>query len=179
MKTFKLPLAIFLILGTVYYYLDRQLFYYGKNDLPMHNSLPLKIKPEYRHVFEGGIVLWDEHGFAHIGKGVRYFGNDFVINEIIKYGFNDEKLVAQIKDKKNQTYYVETKKNENPQSKQEIEVKTWSESEQPSFDNYQWIQLKDNEEQIKKLERWHGYVSLMLFLLIALILYKAIRNNQT
>ena len=53
-----------LILGVAYFALDRQLFYYGKHDLNIYNSLPLKIKPEFRYDFEGGFVLWDEYGIS-------------------------------------------------------------------------------------------------------------------
>ena len=59
MKKAIIILAVFLVLVSVYFVLDRKLFLYGRNDLNIYSSLPLKIKPEFRRDFEGGFELID------------------------------------------------------------------------------------------------------------------------
>src|SRR4030043_1306587 len=101
MKIIRLITTLTLILGIVYFALDRHLYFYGKNDFNFYNRLPLKIKPEYRHEFERGFLLRDEFGFSLVSKGVvQYWHSDIklTITDIIKYGFNENELVAYIQE---------------------------------------------------------------------------------
>lgn len=88
-----LPILVALF-GLAYIFLDNQLYYYGKNNLKIYETLPLGIKPEFRYDFEGGFVLRDKYGFALSGCGVSLgeIGDTLLQNKImsklLKYGFN-------------------------------------------------------------------------------------------
>jgi hypothetical protein len=71
MKLNKILLVFILIIGSIYYVLDRQLFYYGKNNLGLYDLLPLKLEPRYNYEFEGGFCIEDSLNYAIICKGVQ------------------------------------------------------------------------------------------------------------
>lgn len=114
MKTYKIFFIVTLILGVLYLLLDRQLFYYGKNNFNIYGSLPLKVKPVFRYDFEGGFALEDEHGFQLISRGdCQYVHSDIKLNvkNIIGYGYADDTLIAFIENADGRKYFIEYIKN--------------------------------------------------------------------
>ena len=134
----------------------------------------MEIRPEFRYDFEGGFVFRDNHGFSRVGKGSKYWDFDVEVDNILKYGFNDDELVVQIVDINGDRYFIEIKKNENTQSKLKTEVNVWNELENQNFENYKWIKLKGNEKKIKKIKIWHKYVFLAIVFLILFGVIKTI-----
>lgn len=174
MRIFKILLAIILIMGVVYFVLDRQLFYYGKSDFNFYGLLPLKINPEYRYDFEGGFVIWDEHGMSLVGKGVKYWNSDIEVDKIIGYGFTDEKLIVQVADTAGNKYYIEFSSNKNPQSKQDIIVNVWGEAEKPTLKDCKWIKIKGNEK-VEMIELFRFGSLVILILSALLVIFKTIK----
>ena len=166
---FKMRLAITLVMGVVYLFIDGQLFYYGKNNLPIYNPLPFRIAPEFRPDFDGGTVLWDEHKEAIVGKGVKYWSSNIIVDELLGYGFKNENLIAQVKDTTGSIYYVEVGPNKNSQSRQKIIIAVWSEAEKPKLDDYKWTEIKGNRK-VEKLESYRFCASIIfIFSIIFLI----------
>jgi hypothetical protein len=181
MKSFKILLVIFLMLGTTYVVLDKQLFYYGKNNLHIYNSLPLQFKPVYRNDFEGGFAIEDNYGFYLISRGRhKYIGTEAEIDigEIIKYGIDDQRLVAHVVDNAGINYYITFIKNKNPLATQDILIYVLTEKENPELNNYRWIEIQNNEKRMRNIELCRNYTSIGLILSIVLIIFKTIRLKR-
>ncbi len=175
MKKNKIIVISILILVTLYFVLDRQLFYYGKNDIDIYKSLPLKIKPENRLDFEGGFSLEDEYGFSLISKGeCQYVHSEIKLNvkEIINYGYNDETLIVFIEDESGSKYFIEFLKNNDIHSKQDISVNIQNESTSIDLEKFKWIEIKNNESQIRKLELFRNYTLIIISISILILIFK-------
>lgn len=172
MKLDKILFALLLILGVTYFVIDRHLSYYGKSDFDVYNLLPLKVNPEYRNEFEGGFTLWDAYGFSLVGKGVKFRNSDIEVNEVVKYGFDDERLVVLVEGVGGSRYFVGFKKNEDAQSKQDLDVNIWDTGKSFSSDDYKWIQIQNNDKLIRTMELLRNYV---MFVAIALFLFLIFR----
>ena len=149
MKINKVLLVVILILGTTFVGLDKELSYYGRNILSIYNPLPLKAKPVFRYEFEGGFAIEDSFGFYLASQGRnRYVGNEGEVNieAIIRYGFNDERLVVEVADSIGRLSYVEFV-DKRTQSERSIEAKIWMEQDTAlELDNFEWIKIKGNEK---------------------------------
>ncbi len=171
MRKFQILLVIVLIMGAVYFVFDRHLFYYGKNNFNFYNSLPLELKPIFNYDIKGEFAIEDKHGFYLVSWGKhQYVGSEkeIIVQEIIRYGFTDEKLIAQIADTAGSNYYIEFSSNTNPQSKQGIIVSVWGEAEKPTLEDFRWIKIKGNEK-VEMIELFR-FVSLVVFILSVLFL---------
>ena len=163
-------MILFLFLGVLYFALDRQLFYYGKNDFNIYHLLPLNIKPEYRPDFEDGFALYDEYGFTIAAKGNTYKFNDkdIHINAVLKYCFNNEKLNVLVEDVNNKKYYIEFSRSANNLSKKEIVVNVLIDNSFIDSHNFKFVDIKNNDRYIRKIELFRNYT---LFINIAFFLY--------
>lgn len=108
MKTLKIISILIVIVGALYYQLDKRLFYFGRNDFSIYNLLPLNIKPEYRPSFEGGFALKDNYGLTIAAKGNPHpvDNKTVLIDRVLRYGFDDNNLTAIVTDGKRNKYYV-------------------------------------------------------------------------
>lgn len=108
-----------------YFILDEKLFYYGRSDFIIYNSLPMQIIPDNTNDFEYSFTLKDKYGFTIAAKGNSYEFNDTIlkIKSVVSYSFNDEILVACILDEFDSLYYIEFKENNSNQSNIEISAK--------------------------------------------------------
>lgn len=176
MKTYKILLLITLIFGVAYFMLDRQLYFYGKNDFNFYNLLPLNIVPEDRPDFEGGFVLWDKYGISLVGKGVKYWNSDIKVGEIVKYSFNNQKLVAHIEDTTGNSYYIELSPNDNQLIKRDINVKVWNSDEVLKSEDFKRINIKGNEKKIKKIVLPRNYLMIAFIIMFIISLYKTIKS---
>lgn len=104
MKNLLLTIVFGIIIiasAALYIMADSDLYYYGKNNLPIYHKLPFGMKPEYWGTRRGmlGFVILDKNDFVHIGKGSGYWEYpEITIDSVISYGFNDTLLIAIIKD---------------------------------------------------------------------------------
>lgn len=172
---------IILIISTiiVYFILDKKLYYYGKNNFDIYNSLPLKIKPVFMYDFEGGFYLEDEYGFSLISKGInQYVGSErkFSIREIIKYGYTDKKLIVSVVDSTNKKYFIECIKNTSIKSNQDMIINVLDENAIVNIEDYKWIEI--NHEYFKKIEIIRDYILISLILLSCLTIYLRFKTRK-
>lgn len=170
-----------LLLGTVYFIADKKLYYYGKNDLHIYHTLPLGIQPEFRNNFDGGFVLWDKYGFALSGNmasvgeiGDSTYQNDITKN-IIKYGYNQESLVALIEDTVGNYYYIEYIKNVKINPKNYVSIKVKKTDEHLDFKVNRWIDVKSvqNNKTVSNiiLIRNFSFFCCVILILISILIF--------
>ena len=73
MKRFKILIiaVIIIITAIAYYQLDKQLSYYGRNNLHIYHLLPYNVEPDYQPPFEGGFALRQEDGSTGDSTALR------------------------------------------------------------------------------------------------------------
>lgn len=159
--------------------LDRHLFYYGRSDFNLYSPLPLKINPEYRLDNEGHFVLRDEFGFSIAGKGNTYklHNSKITIEHVLKYGFNDEKLIAVVEDRLKRKYYVEFSTDHDNLMDNEINVRVNSIHQKLEGNLYKWIEVKGNERYIERLETFRNYIMFTTILAITAVLVLVVRRS--
>jgi hypothetical protein len=175
--TVKLFILIILILVTTYFILDRKLYYYGKSDLNMYDLLPMKIKPEFRTGLDEGFTLFNEYGFSLVGKGDKYINSDITVNKVVRYGFDQNELIAFVEDENSNRYYIDCLKENDKQSKREIVITVYNTSNQLNLKKFSWIEIRNNEKLINSLELFRNYVLFISILLSIILLYKVIRGG--
>lgn len=180
MKRISILGLIIVLLGIIYFIADKQLFYYGKNDLKIYKSLPLEIRPEFRNDFEGGFVLRNRDGFAIAGKDVSVgeigdtaFQYD-IIDKVLKYGFNNESVVILIKDTAGSKYYIEYLEDNTMVSKVDIKVKDIS--EELDFPIDKWIDIQ-NGNHIRFIELCRNYSLFIAIILFFILLYSILKRT--
>jgi len=177
MKTFKILAILIIVLGIIYFQLDKRLFYYGRNDLHIYHLLPFSIEPDYQPPFEGGFALRDENGFSIAGKGVAYRVNNRTIwiNTVLKYGFNTQHFVAVVNDSNKTKYYVKFNQNQKDKS-----VNATMEGDN-KFNNLKldkWINIEGNEDYIWRLYLYRNYSMLLVITLFLTLIYKLVRYRK-
>jgi hypothetical protein len=174
MKNYTIYLIPILLI-LVFFILDRELYFFGKNSFPIYKSLPFEIEPEFRDRIEGGFCLRDEFGFALISKGECQFVGDkniLVIDKIIKYGYAKQNLVVLISDTNNFNYYIEFfKKNEN---EQKIHAKVTKDTSYSSKIVYKWVFLEN--KRIDIIYKLQIFIKLILFFYLMLIFVNFVKG---
>lgn len=182
MRVYKvLLLVLVLILGIVYFLLDKELYLYGKNNLNVYGILPLNIKPVFRYEFEGGFALEDNHGFYIVSKGKHQYVHSEIklnIKEFTNYYFDKEKLIAQIVNEDNNTYYIEFLRNNTLQIKQDIIVNVWDSSSTLQLHDLDCVKIKDNVNKFKKLELSRNFILIFLIISSLVFVFKAKKNTE-
>ena len=175
MKRIKILLILIVILGIVYYQLDKRLYYYGKHDLHVYHLLPFKIEPEYKWPFEGGFALRDEYGFSIAGNGVSYPVNNKIvaINKVLKYGFNAKHLIALVIDSNKTNYYVNLYLN--PRDNSIVKASMGFASKMSNYGSYKWINIDGNDDYIWKFELYRNYLMFIIIILFIMLIYQLIK----
>jgi len=170
-----IPIVVYFIIA-----IDRQLYYYGKNDWEIYGTIPFKTVPNYLGYDRGnyGFVLESEGGVAGlgIGKGAKYWTSDVEINEIIKYGYNKEKLVALVNDSLGKEYYVIFIKSPDIQSKQDLKIDVLNKDAFIDNNTLKWINIKGVSTE--KMEIARNYLELFFITLIFILIYYTIRRKK-
>lgn len=171
MKAFTTLLVFTFLVGIVYYQLDRNLFYYGKNDLHLYNLLPFHITPDDRPVWEGGFALRDSAGFTIAADGNTYPLNDktIKIKKVLKYGFDTENLIAFVNDDRQRTYCV--KFHQNQKDKSDFDVHVNVDCAQDTSRSYTWISIDGNDKHITRLALCRNWLMFIMILSIPLLGY--------
>lgn len=177
MKTTRILLVLTLISGIAYFALDRQLFYYGKNDFDFYQLLPLDIIPEDRPNFENGFALKDEFGFTIAAKGntYKYHNKEIVIENILSYCYNFDKVVAKIADKNNEEFYIEFVSNKEKKTSQGITANIWDNNRIINTTEFKCINIKGDEKKINRLVYHRNHLIFIFITLIILSFYKTIK----
>ena len=169
MKILTIILVAFII---TYFFMDRQLQLYGRSYFEVYHKLPMKIRPQFWGYDQGnlGFVLLDDHDMTLIARGNKYFSSDVVVSEIVRYGFDNEMLVAQIKDSTGSDFFVEC--TQNPKSKENISVKVEM-SLGINNPQIEWIEIKDNADQMIKVMILRNYLLVAIFVVILIMALKS------
>ncbi len=172
-KNFILSILFCIILITciiLYVLADSDLYYYGKNNLPIYNELPFGMKPEYWNTRSGspGFKIIDKYDFVHIGRGVRYWGYpNITVDSVISYGFNDTLIIAIIHDTYKNLYCFK----QNNTINRFVKLTPYKDCniEQIKKDyNLKWIENPNNPPYLIMSKRFRSafvfYISLILFI---------------
>ena len=178
MKTLRILLVLIVITGITYYQLDRQLFYFGKSNLQIYNTLPINIKPDYRASFEGGFALRDDYGFTIAAKGNTYpvNGKAILIDKVLKYEFNNSTLIAIVADIKRNKYYV--------QFHQDKKDKSIIKANMATIDKFhsvklgKWVDIDGNDNYIWRIVIVRNYLLYIVIILIVILIYKISRYKK-
>ncbi len=149
-----ISLGLVLILSALYLYFDKILFYYGKNDFTYHNVLPMDMIPRFRYDFEGGFSLDEKDGFGLIFHGeCRYAGSErkLDITDILKYGFNNDSLIALVEDRTNKKYYIVCTPTGSPYARRDKNVYVMNEERFVPDDHLVWIDMHQDTGRIELL----------------------------
>jgi hypothetical protein len=158
--------VITLMFSLIYLIADSKLYYYGES---AHNifkkSLPLGLKPDFLGSDVSypiiGFTITNKYGLSILGKDVNYnIGeNTIMVEEVIKYGFNDTTLVALIKGKHNTVYYIKFASDTHGN----LNSKVLNGQDSEVTDTLNWITLKESSS-INALRA--GVVAVYIILLI-------------
>jgi hypothetical protein len=178
MKTFKILGILIIILGIIYYQLDKNLFYYGRNKLHIYHLLPYNVEPDYSPPFEGGFALREEDGFSIAGKGVAYLVNNrkIWINDVLAYGFNKEHIVAVVIDSGKTKYGI--KFNQDQKNISEISGTMMVDNDLGKSNLYKWIKIDGNDDYIWNLVLWRNCLMFTIFILLISLTYKLARYKK-
>jgi hypothetical protein len=174
MKVNKLIFGLILMLLSILYFVDKELYYFGRNSFDIYGLLPLKIKPAYWGFDQGnlGFVLLDNYEITLIANGSKYNNSDIVIKEILKYGFNKNELTALIEDDNSKKFYVKCEKNNKVKSKRDLEISVFSIDKKLEFENYLWIDIKTNVNFAKNKELTRNYLLLVFLISITILSFR-------
>ena len=178
MKIIRILLLLTLVFGITYFILDRQLFYYGRNDINFYNLLPLNIVPEESPDFENGFALKDEFGFTIAAKGNTYKYNEkeIRINKVLSYYYNSDKVFAKITDDNNEEFYIEFVSNKEKKTNQGIIANIWDKDISINLNKFKCINIKDDERNIKKIVYARNYLMFIFIILFILTVYKTTKH---
>ncbi|HPZ60645.1 MAG TPA: hypothetical protein PLS14_01715 [Bacteroidales bacterium] len=154
--------------ASLYIIADSDLYYYGKNNLPIYNKLPFEMKPEYWGYRRGmlNFVILDKNDFVHIGRGVGYWEYpEITIDSVISYGYNDTLLIAIVKDSCKQKYCLR----QYDTLSEELIPLQYCNIEKLKHDyNLKWIENPNNPPYLIMSKRFRSafifYISLILFI---------------
>lgn len=155
--------------ASLYIIADSDLYYYGKNNLPIYNRLPFEMKPEYwgHRLDNSGFNIMDKYDFVHIGKGDGYWEYPgIIIDSVISYGFNDTLLIAIVKDSCKEKYCLR----QYDTLSEELIPLQYCNIEKLKHDyNLKWIENPNNPPYLIMAKRSRSafifYISLILFII--------------
>ena len=102
--------SFLLLLGLIWFKLDKDLYFLGKSYFRYNSALPFNIHPYYRYNFEGGFALNDYGGMSIVSASTVFenkSGKVDTISRIIQYGIEKEKLIVEIETENKSIYYLE------------------------------------------------------------------------
>lgn len=168
-----------LIFGLVYLVADSKLFYYGKSILNItRNSLPLDLQPVYLGSRVSypiiGFTISDKYGIIRIGKDVSINIDSYTIKikEVIKYGFDDKVLIANILTDNDEIHNIRL----SYISENKIIYKFITSQEINDIENLKWIVL--NEESTLKSLISNSVILLIVFNCMVFLTSHIIKNRK-
>jgi hypothetical protein len=163
MTQIKTLLTLLLISGLTLLYIDRKLFFYGRNYFNFYKPLPFNTYTDYKEIFNGGFALRDEHGFSIIHEDK---------DTLLRYGYDHNEIITQFKDSTKESYHIKIIGNQNPRQLK-LDKNAIIDTE-----NYKWINLQDK----KSISNLKHARSLLLFTTLILMtfsitsIYKEFKN---
>lgn len=144
---------------------DQKLYFYGKNDLILYKLLPFNVIPQYWGYNNGnlGFVL-EQKGETVIAKGMRYWEYpSLIVNEILEYTFDNQKLIALVNDSLGNEYFIICKKTVNTP---DFNISVIAKGNFAHPEQYKWIKIKDVSNQ--KIELFRNILEILVIVLIVI-----------
>jgi hypothetical protein len=167
----RIALALLIILGLTFYFLDRELFYYGKSDFKSYNFLPLNIVPDYPTRWGWGFTLRDDIG-SNLTYSYPINNKNIFISKVLKYGFNNNQVVAIVADSSGLMYSL--KLTPPPHMGYDISGTLYLGDKTNEF-KYKWILIDGNNNYINNLALIRNCTMIIFSVLILILLYRSIR----
>lgn len=145
MKKYILFVWIILLIG--FLFTDRQLFYYGKNRLPIHSPLPFGVIPQSEY---DKFSLYTQDGFSLVYSGGELTLIDSKVKNIIGYGYDSNMFVVLIETYNKKEVYIRIVKKTNPRFEGELSFSYLPKIAKYKLDNLTWIYI-DNKDYIFSL----------------------------
>lgn len=158
--------------------IDSKLFYFGKNEFNSFLKLPFDVKPEYWGYNKGqlGFVLTEKEGNTLVAKGVKYWESSLEVSELIRYGFNNTKIVVVVTDSIGHEFYIDITRNKEGHSNQLFKIRIVPSNEYSVDFSLQWINIKG--VSTTTLERLRGILLIFIFFIfISIFLGWWLKNN--
>ena len=170
-RTAMIMAGLIVITAIVVFIIDSKLYYHGKNDFGLHKELPFKIVPQYWGYDMGMLdFVLVQSGETVVAKGMTYWDNPNIkVNEILKYGFNKEKLIALVNDSLSKEYYIVCQKQTDAHSKQELKITVVPKQNFISDEQFKWIEIKN--ASMGRMEEARNYLEILLILMFLIITY--------
>lgn len=176
-RTILIMAALIAIALTAAFIIDSKLYYYGKNEWGIHDKLPFTITPQYWGYDYGNlgfVLLRDDEAF--IAHGLKYWTSDVQVNEIIKYGFNKEKLVTLVNDSVGKEYYIECLKNNDIQSKQDLKITVIAKDSFIDNELLKWVDIKSVSTERMEIAR--NYLEIFVIILLFITVYYMVKQRK-
>lgn len=139
-KSIKVMLLSVLVVVCVLSYLK---YHCGWDYNFCSKNLPYNLKTNDNNK---SFTLIDEDGFELIGKGFKFYGSSFTINDILAYGYNDSSVIVKCTDSLDNIKYLSSyeTKYKNSKGNPEISFRDISEEYVKQIKkNYNWIELDE------------------------------------
>ena len=177
MKFSKVLFVLSIIFATSYYFLDRELFYYGKSNFTSYNLLPMNIIPDYPTSWGWRFTLRDTIG-SNLTYSYPINKRNIFINKVLKYGFNNNQVVAIVSDSSGVIYSLKL----TPPSHIDYDINgTLYLGDKTNEFKYKWIFINGNDNYIQTLVLMRNLVMFVFIILMVVLLYKTfklIKNNK-
>lgn len=142
--------------GLLYLKYDSKSYYYGFESIFYNRKIPYNLKPRADRYYS--FYLLDEDGFELVGKGFRYETTNFIIKDLLAYGYSDTSVIVKCTDSLNNIKYLTSYETGYKSKKGNLEI-SFEDLRNCDFvqikNNYQWIDL-----DIEKRERISLYRTL-------------------
>lgn len=178
-KSIKIILLFILWVTCVLLYLkfDSKQYDYGWGCTFCNKTLPYNLKPN--DYYDRSFTLMDEDGFEVIGKGFRYYGSSFKVNDLLAYSYNDTSVIVKCTDSLNNIKYLTSYKTKYKNKKGNPEI-SFRDIDEKYFEqvknNYLWIELDEEKGNKIRLYRTLSFVGAVLLLLI--LLWQLIKKRK-
>lgn len=165
----------FICLIIIYIIIDGKLYYYGLSNFEINvESLPAGLKPNYYGSDVSypiqGFVIEDGLRFLIIGKNKshRFDSISFRTKEVIKYGYNENFLIAFIEANNGSSYYIKVFNEFNLHNELRLDYQILNSINEVILNNFKWVEVKQDEEKVNKLVRKRIRILLFLIFIIPL-----------
>jgi len=169
------------LIAFVFLYLkfDRQQYDYGFGCVFCEKKLPYNLEAKLYSDYPQRFYLLDEDGFELIGKGFRFYGNSFTINNLLAYGYNGTSIITKVTDSLNNVKYLASyeTKYKNKKGNPEISFKDLSNSDFEKIKGeYHWVELDEEKGNEIRFYRTLSFMGAILSLI--LLLWHLIRKRK-
>lgn len=171
MRSYLISSIILFVLVVVYFGLDQQVYYYGRNDWDFYHSLPFKVTPKFRYDFEGGFILEDRDEFTLFGQGVRY--ESFTIEKVEEYGFDKNSITAIVTDSSGRQQVYEFFEDHLSLSGYEVKNVGLRQTNK----NYHWVNL-NSDKFVENYLMLRRAIRIMMVILIGRIMFIFIKRER-